>query len=65
MTAEEISACRSVIKSTILEEDVAAIDIRSASPARPGRMLATADLLAQLSSSTYKKLMDLKYRLLP
>ena len=60
LTTEEISECCAMIQCTILTGDIIAIPFQSESTARLGRMLATADLLAQLSSSTYlEKLSDL------
>jgi hypothetical protein len=57
---EEVSDCRAMIQSTFMGGDFNAIAFRSASAAQLGRMLATADLIAQLSSATYlEKLIDL------
>ena len=60
LTADEIIDGRSMIQSTTMAEDIDAIQFRTAATALLGRMLAAADLLAQLSSSTYlEKLVDL------
>jgi hypothetical protein len=60
LSAREIDDGRDMIQSTIMAEDVAAITFRSETATLLGRMLACADLLAQLSSSLYlEKLIDL------
>lgn len=60
LTADEIIDARSMIQSTRMAENIDAIPFRTAASALLGRMLAAADLLAQLSSSTYlEKLVDL------
>ncbi len=60
LSAQESDDCRDMIQSTIMAEDVASIAFRSETTALLGRMLACADLLAQLSGSLYlEKLGDL------
>lgn len=60
LSADDITACRSMIQCTVMTEDISAITFKSESVALLGRMLAVADLLSQLSSSIYlEKILDL------
>lgn len=60
LSADDIVDCRSMIQCTIMTEEIAAIKFRTASAALLGRMLAAADLMSQISSSTYlENLVDL------
>jgi hypothetical protein len=53
LTEQEIADCRSMIRGTMMAEDVNAMPFRSRTQELLVRMLSVADLLAQLSSATY------------
>jgi hypothetical protein len=53
LTRPEVRDCQSMIRGTIMAEDVNAMSFRSHATELLVRMLSNADLLAQLSSDTY------------
>lgn len=62
LTADEIAAGRSIILCTDIDNDISKISFPSAQIELLGRLLASADLLAQVSDQTYlEKLLFLYY----
>jgi len=62
LSADEIAACRSIIKCTDMQKDIASIAFASRQTKILGKLLAAADLLAQLSDQLYLEKLLFLYR---